>query len=90
MFRLIAVMCESLDKAIAVYGSQQGLATALGVVPQVVNNWRRRGVPAERCPSIEKATAGAVTCEELRPDVDWGYLRATNCPALPEQPREAA
>lgn len=26
---------------------------------------------------IEKATAGTVTVEELRPDVDWAYLRAT-------------
>jgi len=24
---------------------------------------------------IEKATEGQVTCEELRPDVDWAYLR---------------
>ncbi|MDT4679101.1 transcriptional regulator, partial [Escherichia coli] len=29
----------------------------------------------ERCPAIEKATGGAVTCEELRPDIDWAYLR---------------
>ncbi|WP_083301036.1 YdaS family helix-turn-helix protein [Jeongeupia sp. USM3] len=26
---------------------------------------------------IEKATSRAVTCEELRPDVDWAYLRAS-------------
>lgn len=35
-----------------------------------------RQVPAERCTDIERATAGAVTCEELRPDLDmWAYLR---------------
>jgi len=25
--------------------------------------------------AIERETAGAVTCEELRDDVDWSYLR---------------
>ena len=30
---------------------------------------------------IEAATAGAVTCEELRPDLSaqWQYIRATGC-----------
>lgn len=53
------------------------LAKALGVSPVVISNWKtgEREVPAERCPAIEKATEGAVRCEELRPDVDWGYLR---------------
>ncbi len=26
---------------------------------------------------VEKASAGAVTVEELRPDVDWAYLRSS-------------
>lgn len=30
-----------------------------------------RKLPAEHAPSIERATAGRVTCEELRPDVHW-------------------
>jgi len=29
------------------------------------------------CINIERATKGAVRCEDLRPDVDWGYLRGT-------------
>ena len=37
-----------------------------------------RPIPAERCPEIEKATGGAVRCEELRPDVDWAYLRKSS------------
>jgi DNA-binding transcriptional regulator YdaS (Cro superfamily) len=32
-------------------------------------------VPAAHCPSIERATKGAVRCEDLRPDVDWAVLR---------------
>ena len=42
---------------------------------QAVHKWKQ--VPAERCPAIEQATNGAVTCEDLRPDVDWAYLRGT-------------
>jgi DNA-binding transcriptional regulator YdaS (Cro superfamily) len=38
--------------------------------------WKHRGrVPAEHCPSIERATQGAVRCEQLRPDVEWFVLR---------------
>ena len=38
----------------------------------VVSNWRARGaVAVDACPAIERATGGAVTCEELRPDVEW-------------------
>lgn len=71
---------EHLKRAIEIVGSQKGLGLAVGVVSQVVNNWLRRGnVPAEYCPAIERATAGRVRCEDIRPDVDWAYLRATNC-----------
>lgn len=81
---------QALNKAQQILGSQTALAHAVGVVPQVVNNWHRRGnVPAEYCPRIEKATDGAVRCEELRPDVDWAYLRATDCPGICET-KEAA
>lgn len=58
-------------------GAAARLAEQIGVTPVLVSQWRTgtRPVPAERCPNIEKATGGAVRCEELRPDVDWGYLR---------------
>lgn len=63
-------------------GGQTALARKLGVVPVVVHHWAHgvRPVPAERCPAIERATSGAVRCEDLRPDVDWTYLRGTSCP----------
>ena len=53
------------------------MARALGVTPPTVHQWQtgRRPVPAERCPDIERATGGAVRCEDLRPDVDWGVVR---------------
>lgn len=67
-----------LQRAIEVAGGLTRLADAIGVTPQRLLNWVDRGVPAERCPDIERATreAGtAVTCEELKPDVNWGVLR---------------
>lgn len=69
---------DPLARTYKILGTQSALAKAIGVAPQVVNNWRRRGnVPAEYCPSIERATGGQVRCEELRPDVDWAVLRGT-------------
>lgn len=32
---------------------------------------KRRQTPADRCPAIERATAGKVTVEDLRPDIRW-------------------
>lgn len=58
-------------------GGQAELARVLKVTPAAVNQWCRstRDVPAERCPEIERATNGAVRCEDLRPDVAWEVLR---------------
>lgn len=71
---------EALKKAIATAGSQSALAGLLRISPQVVHNWLARGnVPADYCPSIERVTGGLVRCEDLRPDVDWAYLRQTDC-----------
>ncbi len=41
-----------------------------------LSRWRdgTRPVPQDRCPAIEKATGGAVTCEELRPDLTWSRI----------------
>ena len=59
-------------------GRASSLGRSMGITPVLVSQWASgRQVPAERCPEIEKATLGAVTCEELRPDVDWAYLRST-------------
>ena len=70
-----------MELAISSVGGLSALSALLEQKPQVVSNWRSRGVPAEHCPSIERATEGAVRCEDLRPDVDWAYLRGTDCPS---------
>ena len=58
-----------VDQAIQAVGSLNELSRLLGVKPQVVVNWRARGVPAGRVLAIEQATAGRVTRHALRPDL---------------------
>ena len=61
---------KALDRAISILGGVCRTATSLGVVQGTVSNWRKRErVPADRCRAIESATGGAVTCQDLRPDV---------------------
>jgi DNA-binding transcriptional regulator YdaS (Cro superfamily) len=70
---------EPLAKAIRIIGTMTGLARNLGVSKGAVFQWGMPGrqVPAEYCPEIERLTKGAVKCEDLRPDVDWGVLRGS-------------
>lgn len=68
-----------IDRAAKHLGSQRVLADKIGVTPGAVSQWKTTGVPVEHCPRIERLTAGTVRCEEMRPEVDWGYLRATDC-----------
>lgn len=76
------------------YLEENGMANTLSKVievsPVMISLWKTgaRQVPAERCPDIERATNGKVTCEELRPDLaeQWAYLRST----APQQAKEAA
>ena len=54
------------------HGSQTELARAIKAQPQLVWQWAKtvRPIPIERCVPIERATNGAVTRKDLRPD-DW-------------------
>jgi DNA-binding transcriptional regulator YdaS (Cro superfamily) len=36
-------------------------------------------IGADLCIEIERESAGQVRVEDLRPDVDWAYLRCTDC-----------
>lgn len=66
----VQVACDAV-------GGQAELARTLNISPSAIQQWRigERRVPAERCPFIERATNGAVRCEDLRPDVAWDVLR---------------
>jgi DNA-binding transcriptional regulator YdaS (Cro superfamily) len=80
---------SGIEKAVALFdNSPTKLAGAIGgrVVRQHVEHWLKVGhVPAEYCPSIERATGGRVRCEDLRTDVAWGVLRMQARVAEPEQ-----
>lgn len=66
---------NGLAKAVELAGGTAALARKIDVHPNLVTNWKTRGVPAEHCPKIEKALNGAVRCEELNDTVDWAYVR---------------
>jgi DNA-binding transcriptional regulator YdaS (Cro superfamily) len=68
------------------HGAQTRLGRQLGCQPQLIYQWVNgvRPVPVGRCSAIERATDGAVSCEELRPDVRWGRLPDAAWPWHPE------
>ena len=67
----------TLTEYFAQRGAQSRLSKAMVIPAPMLSAWASgdRRVPAERCPEIERATAGAVRCEDLRPDVAWDVLR---------------
>lgn len=71
-------------------GRSLGLANALGITPPVVSDWctGKKGVPLERCAAIERATEGAVTRQDLRPD-DWRDIWPELAEAKAEQAQDA-
>jgi DNA-binding transcriptional regulator YdaS (Cro superfamily) len=64
-----------LDRAIRAVGSLTAFARRVGVSPQVVANWRKRGnIPPDRVLAIEAATVDKngrprVLRHDLRPDL---------------------
>jgi DNA-binding transcriptional regulator YdaS (Cro superfamily) len=71
----------ALYRAAGVVGGQAALAELLGykgrqgVSPYFTSD---RPIQAEHCLIVERETRARgqpVTCEELRPDVEWGVLR---------------
>lgn len=62
--------------------SQSELSRLIGAHAPDMSRWCDgiRQVPQERCPAIEKATDGVVTCEELRPDLAWSRVRDKSWP----------
>lgn len=64
-----------LSEYLAPRGVKSDLARSIGVNTQLVWQWGAgvRPVPIERCLPIERATAGAVTRKDLRPE-DWAEI----------------
>jgi DNA-binding transcriptional regulator YdaS (Cro superfamily) len=62
--------------------------TTIGYIRKNISTDGRFGLLL--CVAMERASDGAVSCEELRPDINWSYLRDTSPPAtvppgLPEK-----
>lgn len=75
-----------IQKAHKIMGGTSAMAAALGVKPPTVSQWVRgqRPVPPRFCRQIEAATARAVRCADLRPDI-FGPP-----PAKPDRKKAAA
>ena len=73
---------NAIKHACEILGSQKALAEALGVTSGAISQWADGRARFEHVIKIEMLTHGVVPCEELRPDVDWQYLRATDCPVV--------
>lgn len=52
--------------------------TTLGYLRKALSVRQQLG--AALCIEIERESGGSVRVEALRPDVDWAYLRSTDCP----------
>ncbi|WP_082080254.1 helix-turn-helix domain-containing protein [Cupriavidus basilensis] len=63
-------------RAIKAAGGAPTVAKLFEISPVSVYEWITNDrIPAERCPALERAGKSQVRCEEMRPDVDWAYLR---------------
>ena len=57
-------------KVIEAAGGQSKVASSLGIERQSVWRWvEKNRIPAERCRELEQLTDGAVTAEQMRPDI---------------------
>lgn len=61
----------ALEAAVQYFGTETGLAKAIGMPQQSINDVMRAGriTPATWCLKIENATGGKVTRHQLRPDL---------------------
>lgn len=73
---------NAIAAAVAEIGGPAACAVALGVTVPAVCQWVKgtRPTPPERCPDIERATGGKVTCDALRPDVTWARVPDASWP----------
>lgn len=73
-FMRFVVSTGIIDKIVSIVGSKAALAKALNTTKQNVNQWKEK-IPIKYCPDIERVTSGVVKCEEMRPEVNWSFLR---------------
>lgn len=68
---------EKVRQAVQKLGGQTNTARLLGVTVPTVHEWVKgvRRVPDRHCPTLERLTDGLVICEDIRPDIDWAFVR---------------
>ncbi|QXW27181.1 helix-turn-helix domain-containing protein [Acinetobacter johnsonii] len=68
---------DALEKAIKIVGSKSALARGLGITPWALSKWNFNKIPEDRCLPIEELTKSKVKAEQLRPDINWAFIRST-------------
>lgn len=68
---------DAFEKAIKIAGSKAALARGLGITPWALSKWNFDKISEERCLSIEEITQKEVKAEQLRPDINWTFVRST-------------
>ncbi|OJU88480.1 MAG: Cro/Cl family transcriptional regulator [Acinetobacter sp. 38-8] len=66
---------EAFEKAVEIAGTRTALAKVLGIRPWALFKWNLDKIPENRCEQIEQFTQGEVKASELRPDINWNYIR---------------
>lgn len=61
------------DQKVIVFAEKCGTSEAH--LFQIARGYRRAG--EDLCIRIDRESQGIIRCEDLRPDVDWGYLRGS-------------
>ena len=91
MPKLADMSTVAIEEACRLAGGASALSRRLAVTPTTVSEWRsgKRTVPIERCVEIERATEGAVTRMDLRPD-DWHRIWPELAAAHPDRVPPAA
>ena len=62
--------------AVSLEGFAKACETSVGQLKQVAYGNRRPS--ASLAINIDRESHGSVTCEVLRPDIDWAYVRSTS------------
>lgn len=65
-------------KTVTDLGGPTAVASILGLKPPTVWGWKK--IPEWHCPTIELSKEGAVTVEEMRPDVPWRRIPDSKWP----------
>lgn len=70
---------NAISQAIQDAGGPAKVSRECGVSVQAVCFWRDglRALPAEHCITLEKMNKGSIRCEQMLPEVDWAYMRAS-------------